>query len=356
MGKVPHMTGTAKFDLFLPGLKNPQNNDLNIVSADIRAEKTCFHYYHIKDGNLHLEKDETYNTFDYASFSEMLQHFLSEHKIEKPQRLSLGVPGPVINNQCISERLPWKINRTEIKAESYISEVFLINDMEATAYAMGNLTSHCLAPIYENGGISDGNVAILAPGNGLGEAGMFWDGKNLRPFATEGGHSEFSPRTDVEVEFYQYLKAIYGIVSWESVLSKEGLFNIYRFLRDVKRHKEPEWLTAKIQTEEDFTKVICEGAKEKKEMICKLTLETFIDFLAREANSLVLKLKATGGLIIGGEIPLRIKNYIDSKEFYKKFIISDKMETLLKDINIYILLNENTIASGAAYYGAFYLD
>ena len=153
---------------------------------------------------------------------------------------------------------------------------------------------------------------------------------------------------------YQYLKAIYGIVSWESVLSKEGLFNIYRFLRDVKRHKEPEWLTAKIQQGEDFTEVICASAMEEKEMICKLTMETFIDFLAREANSLVLKLKATGGLIIGGDIPLSIKNYIDKEKFYKKFIISDKMESLLKDVNIYILLNDKTIAAGAAYYGAFH--
>jgi glucokinase len=85
-------------------------------------------------------------------------------------------------------------------------------------------------------------------------------------------------------------------------------------------------------------------------------MDTFIEFLAREANSLVLKLKATGGLIIGGEIPIIIKDYINKDKFYKKFIISDKMETLLKDVNIYILLNEKTIASGAAYYGAYHFN
>lgn len=350
------MSEIAKFNLYLPGLKNPQNENLNIVSADIRADRTSLNYYHVKDGNLVLETEDVYNTFDFSSFSEIVKKFLTDHKLEKPSRLSLGVPGPVINDKCIAERLPWPLIAEEIKNACEIDAVYLINDMEATAYSMGNLTSHCLLPIYENGGISAGNVAILAPGNGLGEAGMFWDGNYLRPFATEGGHSEFSPRTDVEVEFYQYLKAIYGIVSWESVLSKEGLFNIYRFLRDVKRHKEPEWLTAKIQGEEDFTKVICTSATEQKETICVLTIETFIDFLAREANSLVLKLKATGGLIIGGEIPITIKNYINKDKFYKKFIISDKMETLLKDVNIYFLLNEKTIAAGAAYYGAFHVN
>jgi glucokinase len=350
------MSETAKFNLYLPGLENPQNENLNIVSADIRADKTSLNYYHVKDGNLHLEKEDVYATFEFSSFSEMVKKFIIDHNLQKPSRLSLGVPGPVINGKCVAEKLPWALVADDIKNASGIDAVYLINDMEATAYFMGNLTSHCLLPIYEHGGISDGNVAILSPGNGLGEAGMFWDGSYLRPFATEGGHSEFSPRTDVEVEFYQYLKAIYGIVSWESVLSKEGLFNIYRFLRDVQRHKEPEWLTAKINSKEDFTKIICEGATEKKEMICVLTMDTFIEFLAREANSLVLKLKATGGLIIGGEIPIIIKDYINKDKFYKKFIISDKMETLLKDVNIYILLNEKTIASGAAYYGAYHFN
>lgn len=350
------MSDTAKFELYLPGIENPQNENLNLVSADIRADKTAFSYYNIKKGNLDLVREETYNTFDFQSFSAMVLQFLNEHNLEKPSRLSLGVPGPVINKNCYAQRLPWPLIADEIKNETGAQGVFLINDMEATAYAMGNLTSHCLLPIYENGGVSGGNVAILSPGNGLGEAGMFYDGKYLHPFATEGGHSEFSPRTDVEVDFYQYLKAIYGIVSWESVLSKEGLFNIYRFLRDVKRHKEPEWLTAKIQAGEDFSQVICECATNEKETICVLTIDTFIDFMAREANNLVLKLKATGGLIIGGEIPLTIKNYIDKEKFYKKFIISDKMEDLLKDVNIYFLLNEKTIASGAAYYGAFHVN
>lgn len=350
------MSETAKFELYLPGLQNPQNNNLNILSADIRADKTTFNYYTVEAGNLVLKNEEAYDTFDFPSFSAMALQFLEDNNLEKPARFSLGVPGPVINDKCLAERLPWPLIAEDIKSESGVNDVFLINDMEATAYCMGNLTPRCLMPIYEHGNISAGNVAILSPGNGLGEAGMFWDGECLRPFATEGGHSEFSPRTDVEVEFYQYLKAIYGIVSWESVLSKDGLFNIYRFLRDVKRHKEPEWLALKIQAGENFTEVICAAATEEKEMICKLTMDTFIDFLAREANSLVLKLKATGGLIIGGEIPITIKNYINKDKFYKKFIISDKMEGLLKDVNIYFLLNEDTIASGAAYYGAFHVN
>lgn len=350
------MSEPVKFELYLPGIKNPQNENLNLVSADIRAEQTTFNFYNIANGELNLVTEESYNTFDFQSFSAMLLQFLADHNFEKPRRVSLGVPGPVINDNCYAERLPWPLIANEIAKELGVAEVYLINDMEATAYAMGNLTTRCLLPIYENGGVSGGNVAILSPGNGLGEAGMFFDGQFLHPFATEGGHSEFSPRTDIEVEFYQYLKAIYGIVSWESVLSKEGLFNIYRFLRDVQRHKEPEWLTVKIQSEDDFTKVMVDSAMNEKEMICVLTLNTFIDFMAREANNLVLKLKATGGLIIGGEIPLTIKDYIDNDKFYKKFIISDKMENLLKDVNIYFLLNEKTIASGAAYYGTFHVN
>ncbi|WP_435525858.1 glucokinase [Chryseobacterium indoltheticum] len=212
-----------------------------------------------------------------------------------------------------------------------------------------------LDAIYTSGHLEKGNVAILALRNGLGEAGYFFDGKYLRPFATEGGHSEFSPRTNVEVEFYQFLNNIYGIVSWENVLSKTGLFNIYRFLRDVKRHPEPEWLSERLANG-NFTEEIYKAAMQEDVMICKIALDTFLEFLAREANNLTLKLKATGGLLIAGDIPQIIREYIDKDKFYEKFKISDKMEDMLKNIPTYVVNTDSTNINGAALYTAYFTE
>lgn len=245
------------------------------------------------------------------------------------------------------------LDAEKIKTETGIDRVYLINDVEATAYGLADLCNDSLTSVYESDTPTTGNVAILAPGEGLGEAGLYYDGTYLRPFATEGGHSEFSPRTNIEVEFYQFLNQIYGIVSWENVLSKNGLFNIFRFLRDEKRHPLSEKLLAKLQDEEDFCVAIYRSVIEDQEQISTITLNTYLEFLAREANSLVLKLKATGGLLIGGELPFLFRDYIDKNRLYQKFMISDKMERLLKNIPIFMIPNDKMILVGAAYYAAF---
>ena len=267
----------------------------------------------------------------------------------------MAVPGPVLNGKSHPERLGWNLDMEEYTRDFGFEKVDMLNDQEASAYGMGLLEDSDLDPIYTSGHLEKGNVAILAPGNGLGEAGYFFDGKYLRPFASEGGHSEFSPRTTVEVEFYQFLNNLYGIVSWENVLSKTGLFNIYRFLRDVKRHPEPEWLAEKL-TNGNFVQELYKAAVEEDVLICKITLDTFLEFLAREANNLTLKLKATGGLLISGDIPQEIRAYINKDKFYEKYKISDKMEEMLKNIPIYLIKQEQTALNGIALYTAYYQD
>ena len=282
----------------------------------------------------------------------MEQQFMRDYSCRGASKIGIAVPGPVIGEKSAPQRLTWTLDAEEIKATTGISKVYLINDLEASAYGLGVNDEHNFLPIHESDNFSAGNVALLAPGDGLGEAGLFWDGKCLRPFATEGGHCEFSPRTSDEVEFYQFLQKIYGIVSWESVLSNAGLFNIYRFLRDVKQQKQPDWLTQEIEAG-NFTQAIIDGALENRDRICTMTLDTFIIFLAREANSLVLKLKATGGLYLSGDIPMMVEKFLHNNKFYKNFIVSDRMESVLKDIPIYLVKDKKTIINGAAIYAAF---
>lgn len=349
------MNLNPKFPLYLPGVKNTRNDNLTILGANLREDETVLAYYVSGREGLDIKLQKKYITKDYPALNAIVQDFLAENSLTEIDRFGISVPGPVLNGKSNPERLGWNLDVEDFKNEFGFKEVCMLNDQEAAAYGIGLLEDSDLEDIRSGGHLENGNVAIIAPGNGLGEAGYFFDGKYLRPFATEGGHSEFSPRTTIEVEFYQFLNNLYGIVSWENVLSKAGLFNIYRFLRDVKRHPEPDGLSERLN-EGDFVEVLYKAATEEDVMICKIALDTFLEFLAREANSLTLKLKATGGLIIAGDIPQVVSNYIDKDKFYEKFKISDKMEAMLRNIPIYLVKSNSTSINGVALFTAYHQD
>lgn len=346
------MSSKTKFPLYSPGQECETNKNITVLVADLRVKYAWLSLYDCKNGEMLQKQEKQYVITDYASFSELVKQYLADEKILGVTRISIAVPGPVHKGKCITPNLPWVLEADVVKKELGFERVYLINDLEATAYSLADIEDSCFNAIHVSPNKVRGNVAILAPGNGLGEAGLYYDGTYLRPFATEGGHTEFSPRNDFEIEFYQFLTKIYGIVTWENVLSKEGFYNIYRFLRDVGRHTEDPWLSEKVQNGE-FVDVVVEAIAEKKTRLLKTTIDMYLEFLAREANNLTLKLKATGGLIITGEIPDKIFDLINKDKFYKNFKISDRMEHLLKDIPIYIVRNPKGISNGAAHYGAF---
>ena len=349
------MNLNPKFPLYLPGVKNTKNENVTILGANLREDETVLAYYVSGGQGLEMKIQKKYITKDFSSLNEIVRDFIVGNALSGTERFGISVPGPVINGKSSPARLGWNLDVQDFKTEFGFQEVYMLNDQEAAAYGIGLLEDTELEDIRFGGHLENGNVAIIAPGNGLGEAGYFFDGKYLRPFATEGGHSEFSPRTNVEVEFYQFLNNLYGIVSWESVLSKSGLFNIYRFLRDVKRHPESENLAERLN-KGNFVETLYKSATEEDEMISKIALDTFLEFLAREANSLTLKLKATGGLILAGDIPQMLVNYIDKDKFYQKFKISDKMEAMLQNIPIYLVKSKSTSINGVALYTAYYQD
>lgn len=342
----------AIFPLYSPGKDIQDNANCTVLVADLRVQHSYLSCYTAVNGKLTRGELFTYNTADFASFDEMVAQFRKENA-ESFSRVAVAVPGPVIFGRCETTNLPFVLDIDELQAKLGVQRIYLINDMEAAAYGLASLDDAEVVPVHESAKVMPGNVALLAPGHGLGEAGLFWDGEALRPFATEGGHTEFSPRNEFEVQFYQYLNNIYGIVSWENVLSKDGLYNIYRFLRDVGRHQEDKSFADQVNNGGNFIELLSAAAKSGHSRLCRLTVDMYAEFLAREANYLVLKLKATGGLVISGEITEVLRSFIDKDKFYADFKISDKMENLLKDIPIYFVFKKSGIADGAAFYGAF---
>ena len=343
-----------KFPLYLPQIENPANNNLSILAADVGGTKTNIAQFVSQNGKMVLQLEETYTTNHHNSLTEIILDFIKKNNFEKPDRISIGAAGPVVNGICHTTNIKFKIDVTELSRDLQIEKVYLINDLEATAFGMTEVDDEFIITMRNGNPSIGGHIAILAPGTGLGEACLFWDGKYLRPMPSEGGHSEFAPRTDVEFELVKFLQKTYGeIIVWERLVSGPAIYKIYEFLRDVKGYEEQAWLTQKLAKAKDKSAVISETAMSGLCTTCVLAMEMLVDFMARRANNMVLNYKATGGLILAGGIPPRIYNFINKDKIEESFLKCDEMEPLLAGIPIYLNLNSKTALYGAAYYGAF---
>lgn len=343
-----------KFPLYLPQIENPANNNLSILAADVGGTKTNIAQFVSQNGKMVLQLEETYTTNHHNSLTEIILDFIKKNNFEKPDRISIGAAGPVVNGTCHTTNIKFKIDVTELSRDLQIDKVYLINDLEATAFGMTEVDDEFMVTMRNGNPSIGGHIAILAPGTGLGEACLFWDGKYLRPMPSEGGHSEFAPRTDVEFELVKFLQKTYGeIIVWERLVSGPAIYKIYEFLRDVKGYEEQAWLTQKLAEAKDKSVVISETAMSGLCTTCVLAMEMLVDFMARRANNMVLNYKATGGLILAGGIPPRIYNFINKDKIEESFLKCDEMEPLLAGIPIYLNLNSKTALYGAAYYGAF---
>lgn len=343
-----------KFPLYLPQIENPANNNLSILAADVGGTKTNIAQFVSQNGKMVLKLEETYTTNHHNSLTEIILDFIKKNNFEKPDRISIGAAGPVVNGTCHTTNIKFKIDVTELRRDLQIDKVYLINDLEATAFGMTEVDDEFMVTMRNGNPSIGGHIAILAPGTGLGEACLFWDGKYLRPMPSEGGHSEFAPRTDVEFELVKFLQKTYGeIIVWERLVSGPAIYKIYEFLRDVKGYEEQAWLTQKLAEAKDKSAVISETAMSGLCTTCVLAMEMLVDFMARRANNMVLNYKATGGLILAGGIPPRIYNFINKDKIEESFLKCDEMEPLLAGIPIYLNLNSKTALYGAAYYGAF---
>ena len=330
----------------------PRNKGV-ILAGDVGGTKTNLALFQIEAGDLVPLKEKSYPTKKYKSFLEMVSIF---HTDDMPRinGICLGVAGPVTQGKVYGTNFPWAIDSEEISRELHIRSVSLINDMEANAYGLAALQDKDFETLMYGSKIR-GNAALISPGTGLGEAGMFWDGSHFHPFACEGGHCDFSPRNELDIKVLQYFRKKYEHVSWERLLSGPGILDLYLFLRQISGKKEPEWLRNEM-SKGNPSATITGTAMEGKDSVCVETLDTFIRFLAIEAAQLALKYKATGGIYIGGGILPKIITGINREIFYNNFVQSGRLNALLEMVPVKVILNEKTALLGAAYYGAMSLQ
>lgn len=323
------------------------SNGTRLLAADIGGTKTDLALFEIHKGELMLMREVVFTSHKFSDVAEMLQRFNGEKPI--PERLSIAFAGPVQDGKAEATNLNWHIDTAQLSRTLGIPKVYLINDLEAEAYGLAGLAASELRTVYPGLANAGGNAAIIAPGTGLGEAGLYWDGASLRPFATEGGHADFAPRDEFDWRLLEYLQKKFGHVSWERVVSGPGIENIFRFLRDHKNWDVPASLRAKMK-DHDMAEAIGLAA-ESDCPVCVQTLRRFVQYLAVEASNLALKFKATGGVYLGGGILPKIWNEHLEAVFFEQFVQVGRMQPLLESMPVYLVLNPKTALIGAALYG-----
>jgi glucokinase len=262
-----------------------------------------------------------------------------------------GVAGPVINGRVAGVNMPWTIDQVDIEAQLRLKSVLLLNDVEATAHGVPLLDATDLHCLNKGEQVQDGTMAVIAPGTGLGQAFLAWDGSRYRAHASEGGHTDFAPANPLEDGLLQYLRDEEKHVSYESVCSGIGLPHIYRFLRDSGHAEEPPWLAEQLAQTDDPTALIVTAALEDKARLCTETLKLFVSILGAAAGNLALTVLATGGVYLGGGIPPRILSALQDNTFMTAFCRKGVLTEFMHRIPVYVILDPQIALVGAAFRG-----
>ncbi len=315
-----------------------------ILAGDIGGTKTILALF---DGDgREPQTSETYPSADYRGLEEMLAVFLGNHGATI-DRAAFGVAGPVSDGNAGQVNLAWPVRSESVAAALGLERVGLVNDLEANAWGITVLGPDDVAVLNEGDPHASGNQAVIAAGTGLGEAGLYWDGERHHVFASEGGHADFAPRTELQIELLRYLTARLRHVSYERVCSGMGLVNVYGFLCSRRATPEPEWLREQLATG-DPAAAIASAALEGRDPVCVDALEMMFAIFGAEAGNLALKLLATGGVWIGGGIAPKNLAKFEDGTFMREFVGKGRFTSLLERIPVRMILNERTALLGAA--------
>lgn len=334
-----------------------------ILAADIGGTKTNVALFDWKDERVDAVWERTFFSKDYASFEEILKEFLTtvpppadSEKAETLPLLSIdilcaGVAGPVVANRCQTTNLPWIVDGADLAKQFGISTVKLINDLEATAYGLLDLRPEEVEVLNVGAPPTEPTQkALIAAGTGLGEAILYWHHSHYHPLPSEGGHADFAPNSDTEIELLRYLRTNYVHVSCERLLSGAGLHAIYEFLRDTKKN-EPTWVAERLKVG-DPAAVISEIGLSRGAEICVQALDLFATIYGAEAGNLALKALSLSGLYIGGGIAPKLLPKLKEGGFLRGFTNKGRYKRLMSGIPVKVIVNPKAALIGAAAAGS----
>ncbi len=350
-----------------------------ILAGDIGGTKTNLALYDWTTDRTEPVHADSFHSADYKALEEIVEEFLStlppktspegelidevgdedesEAEVtEKPElppepitltAACFGVAGPVIDNRCRTTNLPWVIDGSALAQRFEIPHVRLLNDLEATAH--GLLLLRPDEVVVLNAGTPPKKkqaLALIAAGTGLGECILCWDGTRYRPMPSEGGHTDFAPNSDSEIELLRHLRGSYLHVSYERIVSGPGLHAVYEYLRDTKKN-EPTWLAEKIKAGDPAAEIAQAGLSGQTE-IAKQALDLFASIYGAEAGNLALKALTLDGVYVAGGIAPKLLKKLQDGSFMRGFTNKGRYKRLMSQIPVKVVTNDKTALLGAA--------
>lgn len=324
-----------------------------ILAGDIGGTSTRLAYMEVREGHLKPVVVEKYPSRDYQGLEQIVREFVQANPA-KVETAAFGIAGAVRQGRVETTNLPWVVESATLTRELVTATVLLLNDLEANVYGIFELAPNDFAVINPGSPAESGNIGMVSAGTGLGEAGAIWDGTRFIVLASEGGHTDFAPRDELEVDLLLYVRQrLGGRVSYERILSGPGIYTIYRFLRDTKRGVEEPWLHEELQGDDPSAVVSRHGLDGSSEL-CGRALDLFVTLYGAEAGNQALKLMATRGVFIGGGIAPKIISKLTGGLFMDAFADKGRFEPLLRAIPVRVLLNDQAALLGAARYAGLH--
>jgi len=321
-----------------------------LIAGDIGGTKTLLALYDPDAGARKPVAQAEFRSANYASLDDIVREFVGQtrHPVEAA---CFDVAGPVIDGGARLTNLPWVLDEGLMQQALGLKRVILLNDLAAVAYAVPHLLTEDVHTINEGSADPHGAIAVIAPGTGLGEAFLVWDGAKHIACASEGGHADFAPADEIQQALLRYLFGRYGHVAYERVCSGSGLPNIYDFLRDSGHAPESPAFAAMLAAAPDRTPIIVNTAlQDPSNALCAATLDLFVSILGAAAGNLALKVLATGGVYLGGGIPPRMLPHLDNGRLMQAFVSKGRFAGMLKKVPVKVITTQAALL-GAALYG-----
>ena len=318
-----------------------------ILAGDVGGTKCNLALFSEKGGKLTPVFKQRFASKDFAQFDLIVREFSRQaapHLAkERVRAAGFGVAGPVIDNRVRATNLPWTVDAGVLASELKLSDVVLMNDLGATGHSIEHLAPEEYCVLNAGKPEHGGTRALLAAGTGLGQSFLVWDGARYRVAPSEGGHSDFAPHTEQQIELLRYMRRRYPQVSWELILSGRGFRTLHEFLNPNVIHHSFE--DPGMDPAPEITKL----GLSKECSVCSDTLDLWTAIYGAEAGNLALKVLALGGVYVAGGIAVKIIEKIKDGTFFEAFRDKWKFESLLSDIPVSVVLNESAPLLGAAY-------
>lgn len=320
-----------------------------ILAGDIGGTKTNLALFHRTPSGLEAVEQRRYPTPGQISLENTVATFLEEVGSSKDSidAAAFGIAGPVIAGVIEAPNLPWVARIASMRRFLATEKVEFLNDLTANGFGIPVLQEDQTALLKPGDELPDENGALISAGTGLGQAFLYCDDREWLAVPSEGGHSDFAPRDELECELLLYLRKRLGRVSYERVLSGPGLARIYGFLRDTGRGAEPAWLQERL-AEGDPSAEISKAALAGESELCDQAMNMFVSFYGAEAGNLALRCQALGGIYLGGGIAPKILDRLKSDLFLESFLEKGRLRGMLERIPIRVILEPKAALLGAA--------